>query len=85
MTITTTKTKLIRVNKEIHNELIKIGTYGDSMSDIIQKLLESYQQNNKININTNNFKKSMMEERFISKVAKEVGENLKPVRKRQRY
>jgi predicted CopG family antitoxin len=85
VTVTTTKTKLIRVNEELHSELAKIGSYGDSMGDIIQKLLESYQRNNNINVNINNYKKSMMEEKFIAKVAREVGDNLKQVRKRQRY
>jgi predicted CopG family antitoxin len=83
MMTTTTKTKLIRVNEELHSELAKIGSYGDSMGDIIQKLLESYYRNNN-NVNINNYKKSMIEERFISKVAREVGENLRPIRKRHR-
>ncbi len=81
MTVTTTKTKLIRVNEEVHNELAKLGGYGDSMGDIIEKLLQSYYRNS----NNIRYNKSMMEERFISKVAREVGENMRPVRKRNRY
>lgn len=78
---TMTKTKLIRVDEDIHSQLTKIGTYGDSMSDIIEKLLQSYYRNN----NNVRYNKSMMEEKFISKVAREVGENMRPARKRQRY
>ena len=82
MTIITTtkKTKLIRVNEEVHTELTKIGTYGDSMNDIIEKMIQSYYHNNS-GIRYNN---AMIEEKFI-KVAREVGDNLKPARKRQKY
>jgi hypothetical protein len=79
--ITTTKTKLIRVEEDIHSQLVKLGTYGDLMSNIIEKLLQSYYSSNNNNIRYN---KSMIEEKFISKVAREVGENLRPVRKRHR-
>ena len=81
MTKMTTKTKLIRVEEDIHSQLVKLGTYGDSMSNIIERLLQSYYHNSK-----SNYDKSKIEdERFLTKVAREVGDNLKPVRKRQRY
>lgn len=79
---TATKTKLIRVNEEVHSELVKLCEYGDSMNHIIEMLLQSYHHNN--TTSTNGYNK-LAEEKFISKVAREVGDNLKPVRKRQRY
>ena len=34
--------KMIRISKELHEELAKNGRYGDSMGDIIKRLLEEY-------------------------------------------
>ena len=48
------------------------------MNDIIEKLIQSYYHNN----DGIRYNKSTIEEKFIAKVAKEVGENMKPVRKR---
>jgi predicted CopG family antitoxin len=36
--------KMIRISKELHEELAKIGHYGDSMGDIIKRLLEDYKK-----------------------------------------
>jgi hypothetical protein len=41
-----TEWKLIRVNKDMHQELSKLGEYGDSMGDIMRKLLDSYYNRN---------------------------------------
>jgi hypothetical protein len=38
--MSTQLTKFIRVKDETHKELSKLGTYGDTMDDIIQHLLE---------------------------------------------
>ena len=35
--------KLIKVKDETHKRLTKIGVFGDSFDDIIQKLLDSYE------------------------------------------
>ena len=34
--------KMIRISEELHRELTKIGHYGDSMGDIIKRLLDDY-------------------------------------------
>ena len=34
--------KMISISEELHEELAKIGHYGDSMGDIIKKLLDHY-------------------------------------------
>ena len=34
--------KMIRISEELHEELAKIGHYGDSMGDIIKRLLDDY-------------------------------------------
>jgi predicted CopG family antitoxin len=39
--MSTQLTKFIRVKDETHKELSKLGTYGDSMDDIIRRLLEA--------------------------------------------
>ena len=39
--------KMIRVEEELHKELAKVGQYGDSMSDIIKKLLDFYNKSRK--------------------------------------
>lgn len=39
------KWKMIRISEELHEELSKIGHYGDSMGDIINRLLECYKSN----------------------------------------
>lgn len=36
--------KTLRVSDETHKELAKLGTYGDTMEDIIRKLLDYYQR-----------------------------------------
>jgi negative regulator of replication initiation len=36
------KWKMIRIDEKLHEELSNIGHYGDSMGDIIRRLLESY-------------------------------------------
>ena len=36
------KWKMIRISEELHEELSNIGHYGDSMGDIIKRLLEDY-------------------------------------------
>lgn len=41
------KWKLVRIDEELHSELSKIGKYGDSMGDIIGRLLEHYKRTNK--------------------------------------
>ncbi len=39
--------KTIRVSDETHKELTKVGKYGDSMDDIIKKLLQTYHKQQK--------------------------------------
>jgi predicted CopG family antitoxin len=34
--------KMIRISEELHEELSKIGHYGDSMGDIIKRLVDHY-------------------------------------------
>jgi 5-methylcytosine-specific restriction endonuclease McrA len=36
---------MIRIRKDIHKGLIDLAKYGDSMSDVIDMLLESYHEN----------------------------------------
>ena len=36
------KWKMIRIDEELHSELASIGKYGDSMGDIIRRLLEEH-------------------------------------------
>jgi predicted CopG family antitoxin len=38
------KWKMIRIDEDLHTELANIGKYGDSMGDIIKKLLEHYKR-----------------------------------------
>jgi len=38
---------MIRIDEDLHRELSKIGKYGDSMGDIIRRLLESYKRSAK--------------------------------------
>jgi predicted CopG family antitoxin len=38
------KWKMIRIDEDLHTELSNIGKYGDSMGDIIRKLLEHYKK-----------------------------------------
>jgi predicted CopG family antitoxin len=38
------KWKMIMIDEDLHTELTKIGKYGDSMGDIIRKLLEHYKK-----------------------------------------
>ena len=39
--------KTLRVSDQTHKELIKLGSYSESMDDIIKKLVESYKKVNK--------------------------------------
>jgi len=39
--------KLIKVRDETHKRLAKIGTFGDSYDDIIQRLLDYYEDKKK--------------------------------------
>ena len=39
--------KLIKVKDETHKELAKLGGYGDSMHDIINKCIQAYNKVNK--------------------------------------
>ena len=39
--------KTLRVSDQTHKELVKLGSYNESMDDIIKKLLESYKKYNK--------------------------------------
>jgi hypothetical protein len=41
------KWKMIRIDEDLHTELSSIGKYGDSMGDIIRKLLEHYKKTGK--------------------------------------
>jgi predicted CopG family antitoxin len=41
------KWKMIRIDEDLHTELSNIGKYGDSMGDIIRKLLEHYKKTSK--------------------------------------
>jgi negative regulator of replication initiation len=36
------KWKMIRIDENLHKDLAKVGRYGDSMGDIIKRLLEFY-------------------------------------------
>ena len=36
--------KMIRISKELHEELSQIGHYGDSMGDIVKRLLDYYKK-----------------------------------------
>lgn len=35
---------MIRISEELHEELSKMGHYGDSMGDIIRRLLDDYKK-----------------------------------------
>ena len=39
--------KTITINEDTHKELVKLGVYGESMDDIIKRLIEFYQEKNK--------------------------------------
>jgi len=41
------KWKMIRIDEDLHKELSEIGHYGDSMGDIIRRLLEFYKDKSK--------------------------------------
>jgi predicted CopG family antitoxin len=41
------KWKMIRISEDLHEELAKIGRYGDSMGDIIKRLLDDYKEKKK--------------------------------------
>ncbi len=38
--------KTLRVSDQTHKELTKLGSYSDSMDDIIKKLIDSYKKVN---------------------------------------
>jgi predicted CopG family antitoxin len=38
------KWKMIRIDEDLHRELSEVGKYGDSMGDIIRRLLEHYKR-----------------------------------------
>lgn len=40
--------KTLRVSDQTHKELTKLGVYGDTMEDIIKRLLEEHNQNPKV-------------------------------------
>lgn len=44
----TGKRKSISVSEEIHQELSKIGNYGESMDNIIAKCIQAYKKANKL-------------------------------------
>ena len=39
--------KTITENEDTHRELVKVGIYGESMDDIIKRLLDFYEKNRK--------------------------------------
>ncbi|MGI9011837.1 MAG: hypothetical protein ACR2F1_11715 [Nitrososphaeraceae archaeon] len=39
--------KTIKINDELHSRLSKYGTVGDTFEDVIKKLLDDYDKNNK--------------------------------------
>jgi hypothetical protein len=45
MMVDYSKWNMIRIRKETHKGLIDLAKYGDSMSDVIDMLLESYHEN----------------------------------------
>jgi hypothetical protein len=45
MMVDYSKWTMIRIRKETHKGLIDLAKYGDSMSDVIEMLLESYHEN----------------------------------------
>ena len=47
MMVDYSKWTMIRIRKETHKGLIDLAKYGDSMSDVIDVLLEFYHANNK--------------------------------------
>jgi len=41
-------TKLLKVKDETHKELSKLGKYGDTMDDIINRCIQAYKKLNKL-------------------------------------
>jgi negative regulator of replication initiation len=41
------KWKMIRIDEDLHKELASVGRYGDSMGDIIKRLLDFYNKSSK--------------------------------------
>jgi hypothetical protein len=39
--------KTITINEDTHRELVKVGAYGESMDDIIKRLLDFYEKHRK--------------------------------------
>lgn len=39
--------KTLRVSDQTHKELTKLGSYGETMDEIIKRLLKSYQDSKK--------------------------------------
>jgi len=42
--------KTITINEETHRELVKLGIYGESMDDIIRKLINHYRGQSGISV-----------------------------------
>jgi predicted CopG family antitoxin len=42
--------KTITINEETHRELVKLGVYGESMDDIIKKLINHYRGKSGISV-----------------------------------
>ena len=42
--------KTITINEDTHKELVKLGVYGESMDDIIKKLINHYRGKSGISI-----------------------------------
>jgi predicted CopG family antitoxin len=39
--------KMIRVKDDTHEELAKIGSYGETMDDILKRLIENWKKSHK--------------------------------------
>jgi uncharacterized protein YqfB (UPF0267 family) len=39
--------KTITINEDTHSELAKVGVYGESMDDVIKRLLDFYERHRK--------------------------------------
>jgi predicted CopG family antitoxin len=46
--------KTITISEETHRELVKVGVYGESMDDIIKKLLNHYKGESNITVKPSN-------------------------------
>ena len=41
----TSMVKTIKINENIHSRLLKIGSMGETFEDVIEKLLDFYEEN----------------------------------------